>query len=58
MTGGGPVNATQLLSTWAYTLSFSNLDFGQGAAVGTIMMLISLVCAFAYVRSYRGEMQR
>jgi multiple sugar transport system permease protein len=58
LTGGGPVNATQLLSTWTYTLSFGNLDFGQGAAVGTIMMLISLVCALAYVRTYRGELRR
>lgn len=57
MTGGGPMNATQLLSTWAYTLSFYNLDFGQGAAIGTLMMLISLVCAFAYVRSYRAEIR-
>ena len=58
MTGGGQVNGTQLLSTWAYTLSFVNLDFGQGAAVGTIMMFVSLVCALAYVRSYRGELRR
>jgi multiple sugar transport system permease protein len=58
LTGGGPINATQLLSTWTYTLSFTNLDFGQGAAVGTIMMGISLVCALAYVRSYRGELRR
>jgi multiple sugar transport system permease protein len=58
LTGGGPINATQLLSTWTYTLSFTNLDFGQGAAVGTLMMLISLVCALGYVRSYRGEMRR
>ena len=58
LTGGGPLNATQLLSTWAYTLSFGNLDFGQGAAVGTLMMVISLVCALGYVRSYRGELRR
>jgi multiple sugar transport system permease protein len=58
MTGGGPINATQLLSTWSYTLSFTNLDFGQGAAIGTIMMVISLVCAVAYVRTYRSELRR
>jgi multiple sugar transport system permease protein len=58
MTGGGPINATQLLSTWSYTLSFTNLDFGQGASVGTIMMLVSLVCAVAYVRTYRTELRR
>jgi multiple sugar transport system permease protein len=58
MTGGGPINATQLLSSWSYTLSFTNLNFGQGAAVGTIMMLVSLVCAVAYVRTYRSELRR
>jgi multiple sugar transport system permease protein len=58
MTGGGPINATQLLSTWSYTLSFTNFDSGQGAAIGTMMMLLSLGCAIAYVRTYRTELRR
>ena len=33
---GGPINAARLLSTWTYTLSFTNLDFGQGAAVAPL----------------------
>jgi multiple sugar transport system permease protein len=58
MTGGGPINGSQLLSTWSYTLSFTNLDFGQGAAIGTLMMLVSLVCAVIYTRIYRGGESR
>lgn len=52
MTGGGPANGTQVLSTWSYILSFTDLNFGQGAAVGNMMMAISLVCAGSYVRLY------
>lgn len=49
LTGGGPANATQTLGTVAYTLSFRKFEFGQGAAVGNILMLITLVFAVAYV---------
>jgi multiple sugar transport system permease protein len=52
MTGGGPANGTQVLSTWSYVLSFTDLNFGQGAAVGNMMMAISLICAVIYVRLY------
>jgi len=52
MTGGGPANGTQVLSTWSYVLSFTNLNFGQGAAVGNMLMAVSLVCALIYVRLY------
>jgi multiple sugar transport system permease protein len=54
MTGGGPINGSQLLSTWSYTLSFIDLDFGQGAAVGTFMMVLSLLCARFYRREERA----
>jgi multiple sugar transport system permease protein len=52
MTGGGPANGTQVLSTWSYLLSFSNLNFGQGAAVGNMLMAIALICAVIYIRLY------
>lgn len=49
LTGGGPANSTQLLSTWSYTLSFTNLNFGQGAAIANGMMIIALICTFFYI---------
>ncbi|MCL6444712.1 MAG: sugar ABC transporter permease [Alicyclobacillus sp.] len=49
LTGGGPANSTQLLSTWSYTLSFTNLNFGQGAAVANGMMIIALCFTFVYL---------
>lgn len=53
MTGGGPANASQILSTWSYTLSFQQMSFGQGAAVGNIMILISLIFSAIYLRVTR-----
>lgn len=50
LTGGGPSNSTQILSTWAYSLSFTDMSFGQGAAVGNIMIVISLLFSFVYLR--------
>lgn len=50
LTNGGPANSTQTLATQSYTLSFVNYDFGQGAAWGNILILISLIFALIYLR--------
>jgi len=53
LTGGGPANATQTLATQSYQLSFTTFDFGQGAAVSNILIVISLVFAAVYLRLNR-----
>lgn len=53
LTNGGPANATQTLATQAYQLSFTTFDFGQGAAVSNILIIMSLVFAVAYLRLNR-----
>lgn len=53
LTEGGPANATQTLATQAYQLSFTTFDFGQGAAVSNILIVISLVFAIVYLRINR-----
>jgi multiple sugar transport system permease protein len=50
ITRGGPANVSQTLNTWAYSLSFTSLDFGLGAAAGDILMLIVLVFGMVYLR--------
>lgn len=56
MTKGGPVNATQMMSTYAYKLSFDEFNFSQGAAASNIMFLVMLIVAFLYLRMvYREE---
>ncbi|MEV1249048.1 carbohydrate ABC transporter permease [Nonomuraea sp. NPDC050022] len=53
LTGGGPANASQTIATQSYHLSFQQFDFGQGAALGNILIAISLVFAIFYLRANR-----
>ncbi|MEU3186085.1 sugar ABC transporter permease [Streptomyces sp. NPDC006923] len=55
LTGGGPADSTQTLGTVTYQLSFQQLDFGQGAVVGNILILVSAVFAVFYLRANRSD---
>ena len=54
LTDGGPSNATVTLATQSYKLSFANFEFGEGAALGNILVLISLAFALVYLRATRA----
>jgi multiple sugar transport system permease protein len=55
LTRGGPGNASQLLSTWSYSLSFDNNSYGLGAAVADFLFIISIAIIIVYsVRSRRN----
>src|SRR3954447_67577 len=56
LTRGGPANATQTIATQSYHLSFTEFDFGQGAALGNILIVISLVFAVFYLRASRRSL--
>jgi len=49
MTGGGPINSTNLLPIQAYKLSFSFFNFGQGAAAIGILLSILLLIILVYL---------
>ena len=53
LTDGGPANASQTIATQSYHLSFVQFDFGQGAAMGNILIAISLLFAIIYLRANR-----
>jgi len=53
LTRGGPANATQTIATQSYHLSFTEFDFGHGAALGNILIAISLIFAMLYLRASR-----
>jgi multiple sugar transport system permease protein len=53
LTRGGPANATQTIATQSYHVSFVDFDFGQGAALGNLLIVASLVFATVYLRASR-----
>jgi ABC-type sugar transport system permease subunit len=55
MTGGGPGDATSLISWYAYTETFSFLNIGHGAAVSIILALLLVGLIALYLRIIRVE---
>src|SRR5262245_14468299 len=49
LTGGGPANATQLITTWSYNLSFQVFSFGEGAALNNVLLALALIAAPVYL---------
>ena len=54
MTGGGPDNSTTTLAILSYREAFVSNNFGSGAAVTTIWMLLMIVVIFVYNRIFRN----
>ncbi len=57
LTGGGPANATQLITTWSYNLSFEQFTFGQGAALNNVLLVLALICAPIYLWLSRSSLR-
>lgn len=58
MTGGGPGNATRVLSMLIFETGFSYLKMGQAAAISVVLFAIMLVFTFAQMRLFeRGELR-
>jgi ABC-type sugar transport system permease subunit len=51
MTSGGPGAATTLISYFTWSISFKQLNFGQGAALATLIALVSLVFVIGLLRA-------
>jgi multiple sugar transport system permease protein len=55
LTGGGPGQATEVLSLHTYNVIFREYSLAGGAVLAVIMLLISLVLTLAYKRLLRSE---
>ncbi|HMG18738.1 MAG TPA: sugar ABC transporter permease, partial [Gemmatimonadales bacterium] len=53
-TGGGPIVATEVFTTFTYKLAFASFDFSVAAASAVIVLLLSMVLAFFYVRHQKA----
>ncbi len=58
LTQGGPANSTQILAPWAYNLSFQQFEYGAGAALNTILLIIALLAAPVYIWLNRESLRR
>ncbi|MCU1432531.1 MAG: carbohydrate transporter rane protein [Actinotalea sp.] len=54
-TGGGPITSTEVLSTFTYKLAFTRYDFSVASASAVLVLLMSMVLAFFYVRHQKAR---
>ena len=55
LTGGGPGNATEVISTFAYRTNFIRWDLGYGATVCLVLAFASLVVAALFFKTVSGK---
>jgi multiple sugar transport system permease protein len=56
LTGGGPGYSTETIAVRLFKNSFVNFDLNMGATMGVILILLSLVFMFMYMKSLmRGD---
>jgi multiple sugar transport system permease protein len=54
-TGGGPIIATEMLSTYTYKLAFAKYEFALASTSAVLVLLLSMVLAILYVRHQRAR---
>jgi ABC-type sugar transport system permease subunit len=55
-TGGGPVNATDVLPVYVYRQCWNSYTLGYGASIGTIMLLLLMMYFIVFIKiSERGS---
>lgn len=57
ITQGGPAGSSTVAQYWSWELSFREFDFGRGAVISVLMIVVVLFVSLIYVRSTKAETQ-
>ncbi|MFE4107239.1 carbohydrate ABC transporter permease [Almyronema epifaneia] len=55
VTGGGPLNSTNVLVYYIYEQAFAQFDFGYAAAAATLLLLMALLLVYIQLRTWDKE---
>jgi multiple sugar transport system permease protein len=55
ITGGGPLNSTNLLVYYIYQEAFAQFDFGYAAAAATVLLAIALLLVYLQLKTWGPE---
>lgn len=53
LTGGGPVNSTEMLSIFIYKLAFQKVDYSMASTAATVLLVVCIFIAIFYVRQQK-----
>ncbi|MGE3293385.1 MAG: carbohydrate ABC transporter permease [Geminicoccaceae bacterium] len=54
-TGGGPIHATEMLSTYTYKLAFRQYDFSLASASAVVILLLSMSMTYFYLKHQKAR---
>ena len=57
ITGGGPLNSTNLLVYYIYEQAFARFEFGYAAAAATILLMVTSIFVYWYLRTWNQSNQ-
>ena len=55
LTQGGPAHATEMLSTFAYSIAFQEFRLGKASAAALFMSIFGLLASFLYLKLSKKE---
>ncbi|MDJ0536594.1 MAG: sugar ABC transporter permease [Xenococcaceae cyanobacterium MO_207.B15] len=55
ITGGGPLNSTNLLVFYIYEQAFARFEFGYAAAAATILLVITFIFVYLYLLNWNQD---
>jgi multiple sugar transport system permease protein len=55
VTGGGPLNSTNLLVYYIYQEAFGQFDFGYAAAAATVLLMVTLLLVYLQLQIWRED---
>ena len=53
LTGGGPVESTEMLSIYIYKLAFQKVDYSMASTAATLLLIVCVIIAIFYVRQQK-----
>ena len=54
-TGGGPIHATEMLSTYTYKLAFSKYQFSLASASAIVVLALSMCVTYFYIKHQKAR---
>ncbi|WLR61064.1 carbohydrate ABC transporter permease [Guptibacillus hwajinpoensis] len=56
LTGGGPANSTETISMLAYTLMFTQTNFGEGSAISVVVFICVAIISAIFIKLLGAEL--
>ena len=58
LTNGEPNHLSDVVVTYMYYITFKRMKYGEGMAIAMVILIISVIISFAYIRNARKKLDK